>query len=156
MGPEGRASSVRASRAWRALPARLRLLSVSSIQIGLRPERIRAAGVRFDERFGLGADFPSCEEAIFLWDCLSAGLRIEWTDRAVAGHAEESSGRVYADPEIAIAKGAMLARLFGRARPLAALLFAYRSRGLFRENYDLRAFLRALEEGGRRYRERPA
>lgn len=142
-----------APRSW--LPAAIRLLGVCSIQIGFRRAPIIASGIRFDERFGLGADFATSEEAIFLSDCRRAGLRIAWTRAGIVAHPQASSGSDYANPALAVAKGAMLARLFGAGRRLLGLLFALKSYPLYRGRLSLLDFLRALETGAHRLRATP-
>lgn len=134
------------------LPAFLRLLGVCSIQIAFRRQAVIASGVGFDERFGLGAEFPTSEEAIFLADCRRAGLSIEWTSSGVVAHPLETSGSDYADPALAVAKGAMLYRLFGPARWIFGLLLALTSYPLYRAHLSPLSFLAALQRGARRFR----
>ncbi|MAG29463.1 MAG: hypothetical protein CL908_01060 [Deltaproteobacteria bacterium] len=139
-------ASVRRGR-W--LPTTLRLLGVCSVEIGFRRASVLEAGVVFDERFGLGAPFSTSEEAIFLVDCLRAGLRIDWAESGIVGHAVETSGADYADGSLAVAKGAMLHRLFGAARFFVGLAFALKSYPLYRPHMGLFGFLAALHEGAR-------
>lgn len=133
------------------LPMRIRLMGVRSIQIAFRRRAVQQAGLRFDERFGLGAEFPSGEEAIFLSDAYDAKLRIEWTDVPIASHALTSSGMQYADRQLARAKGAVLCRVFGPHRFLYYLPFAAKSYPLYRAHLSLPGFIRALEAGARQF-----
>lgn len=145
----------RAVRGDSMLPTPLRLLGVSSIQVAFKREAVARKGIQFDERFGLGSEFPSSEEAIFLVECWKSGLRIEWTSEVVATHPVESSGLSYDTPLLAEAKGAVLARLFGQAWLLFALAFAFKSYPLYARHMNPVGFLSRMRRGVARWR-RPA
>ena len=132
-------------------PRSQRILSACSVQIAFRREAVHGKGVRFDERFGFGTKFPSAEETIFLTNALRAGLRIEWDEVPVAIHPLESSGRDYADPVLAKAKGAALARMFGRAAPLWILAFAVRSWPQYRRHLSPLGYSREMLSGAREF-----
>ena len=99
-------------------------------EIALRPARIRAAGVQFDEGFGAGAAVPLGDEPIFLADCLRAGLRVDHLPLDLAIHAADSSGTVFTPDSIPYRK-AVLNRAFGRMAPVARAGFAWRHRRKF-------------------------
>lgn len=88
------------------------IYKVSSVEIAFRPARIKQANIRFDERFGLGAEFKSGEEVIFLNDCLKAGLKVMYVPLTVGIHPLESSGKIL-DKEYFRSKGAIIRRLYG-------------------------------------------
>lgn len=50
----------------------------TSIEIAFRLWRLRGAGIRFDERFGIGAEFIAGEEQILIDDALRAGMRCRY------------------------------------------------------------------------------
>lgn len=54
----------------------IKSLRVSSVQIALRLNSIRRAGIKFDTNFGSGTPLGSGEENIFMYECLKAGLKI--------------------------------------------------------------------------------
>ena len=54
----------------------LKALKISSVQITMRVDQIKEAGIRFDERYGAGTPNGSGEETIFLYDCLNKGLKV--------------------------------------------------------------------------------
>lgn len=70
------------------------IASVSSVTIAFRRERITAAGITFDERFGIGSIYPTSEENIFLKDCLDAGLMLLYVPKIIVSHPHASSGYV--------------------------------------------------------------
>lgn len=88
------------------------VLGVSSIEIALRKESIINHNVCFDDRFGLGAKYPTGEENIFLMDCLKKGFNIIYIPIPLVIHPKESSGTKY-NRTLFFSKGALFARLFG-------------------------------------------
>jgi hypothetical protein len=107
-------------------------------EIALRPARIRAAGVQFDEGFGAGAAIPLGDEPIFLADCLRAGLRVDHLPIDLAIHPADSSGTAFTPGSFPHRK-AVLNRAFGPMAPIARAAFAWRHRRKFP---GLAAFLR--------------
>ncbi|MBK8970365.1 MAG: glycosyltransferase [Hahellaceae bacterium] len=109
---------------------RLSVGRVSSCEIGLRRQSIRSRGVQYDERFGLGAQFPVGEEVIFLKDCLGAGLRLRFVPLSISSHPEESTGRFFTKTS-EFNRGALFQRLFGRlAMPLGLVFYARKKKEL--------------------------
>jgi hypothetical protein len=101
------------------------IMRVCSIEIAFRRERVLQSGVRFDERFGLGAAFPTSEEAIFLADAIRAGLKVRYAPVPIVVHGRESSGAAFSrNPRLIKAKGAMFLRVFGMLSVPISLLFA--------------------------------
>jgi hypothetical protein len=123
---------------------RLNAARASSHEIALRLAPVRAAGLRFDEGFGVGAGTPALlgEEYVFLADCLAAGLRGVHDPLPVSVHPHASSGFVWEGEAQARARALVFARVFGRAAPLARLAFALKNRRRFASRADLAAFLR--------------
>ena len=65
---------------------------ISSIEIAFRPEKIRSRGLKFDLRFGLGSDLNIFgEEAVFIHDCIKAGLMVKYVPEYVVMHPAEST-----------------------------------------------------------------
>ena len=66
---------------------------VGTPQIAFRVDRVRAAGVRFDERFGGRDGFlhSSSNERIFVHDCLQAGLNVTYFPEYIVQHPHHSS-----------------------------------------------------------------
>jgi glycosyltransferase involved in cell wall biosynthesis len=127
-------------------PRRLTLLNcarISSHELAFRLAPVRAKGLRFDEGFGAGAGTESFlgEEFVFVADCLKAGLEGRAVPFAVSRHPATSSGFVWQGAAAARAPAAVLARVFGRAAPLARAGFAFKHRRRFGRG-DLWRFLR--------------
>ncbi len=96
---------------------------ISSLEIAFRLDRIRNKGIRFDERFGLGSPLIQYgEEAVFIHDCIQAGLVVKYTPRYVVEHPFMSMTKAMAGyaPAKNIFKGGYDARRYGwRAVPAA-------------------------------------
>lgn len=84
---------------------------VSSVEIVVRLDKVKQAGLKFDEQFGLGAEYKSSEEMIFLNDALDAGLKLYYIPEFLVIHPKESSGKVL-DENFFRSKGALVKRLY--------------------------------------------
>lgn len=127
------------------------IMRVSSWEIALRLASVRAARLRFDERFGLGARFPTGEENIFLLDALRCGLKLRYLPLPVVTHPAESSGGDFRNPELIAAKGAMFARMFGAAAEFVAFAFACKKYRL--SDVSCRRFYQLMRRGIAAYRQ---
>lgn len=88
------------------------ILKTSSIEIAFRLDSLKKKGIKFDESFGLGANYVSGEENIFLMDSINNGLKIKYIPKVIGKHPKESSGYVLDEKGI-YSKGALFYRLFG-------------------------------------------
>lgn len=103
------------------------IMKVSSVEIAFRSSSILNNHIKFDERFGLGAIFPTGEEAIFLSDALKKNLKIKYLPIPIVQHPIESSGYNFEHNHTLItAKGAMLYRIFGPIAYPVSILFAFK------------------------------
>jgi hypothetical protein len=93
----------------------------------LRPAAFRSAGVRFDERFGAGAELYLGDEYVLIADALRAGLPCRFLPVVLAVHPADSSGSRYGGVRDAAARAAVFGRVFGRLAPVARLAFVLRS-----------------------------
>lgn len=101
------------------------LFRVNSIEIAVRTSAVKDAGLLFDKRFGLGSQFPTGEEIIFLNDAYNAGLDIRYCPVPIVIHPAESSGSNLWQNDVLIrAKGAMFARVFGYSAYAYCALFS--------------------------------
>lgn len=107
--------------------------------------QVRRAGVRFDERFGAGAELYLADEYIFVTDLLAAGLTGEAIPEVFGIHPGTSSGERWGTDHDAHARAVALNRVFGRVAPVARLLFALRQGRRFG---DWRRVLSFLTDNG--------
>ena len=126
---------------------------VSSIEIVFRTERVRACGLRFDERFGLGRPWPCSEEFLFLVACMRAGLRIDYFPLDAVVHPRESTTRRRSQGEPAMLEksGAVNAVLYGCPGAYLRNLLSLLKAGAMRKEQGLSAlaFLRYKNKGTR-------
>ena len=65
---------------------------ISTIEITVRLKSLRDNKLRFDERFGLGSKLNSFgEEAVFIHDCIEAGLKLKYFPGYVVEHEATST-----------------------------------------------------------------
>ncbi len=103
-----------------------------TVELAVRPTRVRQAGIRFAERFGAGAEFPIGDEYIFIADCLRSGLEGFYVPIPIAEHKGASSGRDFHSAAITRARARVLEHVFGRVLALPIKLgFMWRHRRRF-------------------------
>lgn len=112
----------------------LSLMRVISYEIAFKRQSIISAGLKFDERFGLQADFPTGEENIFMIDAYKKGLKILYAPVPIVIHAEKSSGKNLHDHQMISARGAVFYRMFGATAYIISLLFAIKKYPLSNSN----------------------
>ncbi len=104
---------------------------VSSMEIAFRLKAVKNRNIVFDQRFGLGSKFVSYgEEAVFIHDCIKAGLKVKYVPVYIVEHSAQSATKIKADytAEKNIFKGAYDARRFGWLAFPAAFLGAWQLR----------------------------
>lgn len=80
-------------------------------EISFRTYSVKNAGIRFNEFFGVGCEFPSGEDDMFLQDCLDAGLNCIFIPEIITTHESDSTGmRSYGTPLYIRTKGAVMLR----------------------------------------------
>jgi len=126
---------------------------ISSLEIAFRLDTIKKKGIVFDERFGLGSPLvPSGEEAVFIHDCIKAGLKVKYVPEYVVEHPEKSTTKTMSSYATArnIFKGAYDARRYGLLAYPAAFYDALRYRqNLRRENIKPQQYVRERLKGAR-------
>lgn len=122
------------------------LFKVNSIEIAVKVNAVRSAGLRFDPRFGLGAQYPTGEEIIFLQDACRVGLDIRFSPINIVVHPKESSGsNLLGNDVLILAKGAMFVRIFGIFAYLYCIAFSLKH---FRKSgYSCAKFLSLMFKG---------
>lgn len=118
------------------------VLRVSSLEIAIRRQEIVKRHLIFDEQFGLGAQYPACEEAVFLASALEAGMQVSYEPVAMVVHPRESSGRSWSSDDSVKVRGALFKRIFGYAGLPLLAAFALKQFPGYSHNYSLFRFLR--------------
>jgi glycosyltransferase involved in cell wall biosynthesis len=98
-------------------------------------EKVRAAGVRFDENFGAGAEITYLgDEYIFICDLIDKGLTCEFLPITVATHPEQSSGSGWGSDLDRVARAKIFDRAFKGTSALPYLVrIAFGARKLGKE-----------------------
>jgi len=122
------------------------IMKVSSVEITCKAASIRNNHLIFDEDFGLGAVFPTGEEAIFLSDALKKGLKILYLPLPIVIHPRDSSGYQFSNNKSLIrAKGAMFYRMFGFSAYPISIIFAIKKFKM--SSQSLLSFAKNMFEG---------
>lgn len=98
-----------------------KLLNKSSIEIFVNLSKVKRERVIFDEKFGLGATYPSGEENVFLFDLKKHGYAISYTPKVVVYHLKPDVSTRLTDAQI-IGKGPMFKRIFNTPLALALVV----------------------------------
>lgn len=115
----------------RAAPYSLHKLTAGRVcapELMVRVADVRAAGVQFDPRFGVGAQHPVGEDYIFVCDMLSAGLHGKAFPVMTGAHNGLSTGDNWEDATIMRARRSVLDRCFGGWSPAVRAVYALRHR----------------------------
>lgn len=124
--PSGRPRKSYPSRVTRL--TRLNSAKAATYEMLVDVDQVRAAGLRFDERFGAGATLYLGDEYIFVADLLAAGLSGDAIPVVFATHPVASSGSRWGSAEDAHVRAVAVNRVFGRAAPVARVAFAVKNR----------------------------
>jgi glycosyltransferase involved in cell wall biosynthesis len=124
---------------------------ISSLEIAFRVASVKEKKICFDQRFGLGSGLiRSGEEAVFIFDCIRAGLRVCYIPTYVVEHARESTTNAqdqYSEERV-VFKGAYDARRYGwKAVPAVLLETVRKRRQLYASGKRPSAYLRERLRG---------
>ncbi len=85
-----------------------------TIEMMIRIEAIRSAGITFDENFGAGAENFLGDEYIFISDLVKKGLRADYLPIVLAEHPAISSGNVWETERDLKVRAQVFKRVFGK------------------------------------------
>jgi glycosyltransferase involved in cell wall biosynthesis len=88
------------------------VLQRSSIEIFIKLDNVRKNDLLFNERFGLGADYPSGEENIMLTNLQKQGYCLSYLNQVVVFHAKPSQ-KSRLNLRAFISKGPLFKQIFG-------------------------------------------
>lgn len=98
----------------------------ATYEMMIRVDAVKQLEVRFDEKFGAGADLYLGDEYIFISDLIKAGASCEFAPIFVATHPADSSGERWGTKADRKARAAVFDRVFGKSAPLVRLAFGVR------------------------------
>lgn len=122
---------------------RINAAKICSVELVVSLDFLRSSNVRFDERFGLGAKYPSGEEFIFINDIINKKGIIKYIPVTLCFHPPASSGDdFYSNKFKIMAKGAMFRRVFGLPICLLMILvFSLKKYTLYKRNVSFARFV---------------
>ena len=98
----------------------------ATYEMMIRVSAVKQLEVKFDERFGAGAELYLGDEYIFISDLIKAGARCEFAPIFAATHPSDSSGERWGTEVDRKARAAVFDRVFGGAAPIVRLAFGLR------------------------------
>lgn len=98
----------------------------ATYEMMIRVPLVRQLEVKFDERFGAGAELYLGDEYIFISDLIKAGASCEFAPIFVATHPSDSSGERWGTDVDRKARAAVFDRVFGTTAPFVRLAFGLR------------------------------
>lgn len=107
---------------------RLNSARAATYEMLIRVSEVRRLGVKFDEKFGAGAENYLGDEYIFIADLIQAGAKCEFAPIFVASHPEDSSGSRWGTERDRKVRAKIFTRVFGIWAPAVRLAFGVRRR----------------------------
>ena len=114
---------------------------VSSVEIVMNLDKVKEKKIYFDERFGLGSDYNSGEENIFLIDCIKRKLQVKFYPKIILTHPDDSSRERF-DENKMFGKGAFFKRVYGKAGLFYIIIFCIYKYKIYKRQIS---FLNALK-----------
>ena len=123
--------------------------SVSSVEMFISVNFLRRTNLKFDEKFGLGTEFPSGEEFIFCTDLIKLNGKAIYSPIVFCRHPPESSGSdFFSSTNKVRGKGAMFARVYGVGMGfIYAFAFSLFKWPKYKNVINFRAFLTQILRG---------
>jgi glycosyltransferase involved in cell wall biosynthesis len=84
--------------------------NVLSPEITLKKTAFVATGLKYNERFGLGAQFQDSENYVFLSDAIDSGLKVRFAPEFIVKHPSTTSSDEADSDRVIYARGALAAR----------------------------------------------
>lgn len=123
------------------------ILKVGTIEIAARAEIFaRHPELCFPEHMGAGAQYPLCDEPVFLSRISRAGYPLGFIPQVVARHPWESSGKGIANQYAMMSRGIAFREIFGLASSLV-LNFVFYMKSLNKIKYNKLKALRDIYKG---------
>ncbi len=89
-------------------------LNASSVELVFKTESLKTAKMKFDENFGLGANFFIGEEPIFISDGIKKGLKIGFVPEILLTHSQPSTSYKTPASELYFVQSAVFYRIYGK------------------------------------------
>lgn len=100
----------------------LNRLSIMSVEMALNNEILKKSELLFDERFGLGTDFPLGEEAVLVNKLHAIGMKMVMEPQVINSHPAHSSSETISNSKKYFTLGAVYTAIFGQGYKFWILL----------------------------------
>ena len=131
----------------------LNCLRYGAVTFTFKTESVKKANINFSLLFGGGAKYSSGEDAIFIWDCLKAGLKIYSVNKVIADVYNDNStwfeghtDKYFRD------RGVFFASISKRFAKLFCFQFALRKRSIFKKNKTVLSTYKLMIQGVRDFK----
>lgn len=82
--------------------------NIMSVEIALNLKALKNKNLEFDERFGLGSEFQTGEEYLFVRSAIGKGLKAYFWNDFILAHSESNSGQEAGSDRIVYARAALM------------------------------------------------
>ncbi len=125
------------------------LTGIGTTEMAFKSDFILDNNVRFDERFGPGADqYPLGEDFIFAMDLYHLKAKMLFLPIPIVKHPRESTGSSL-NKKVIFARGAVFARIFGRWSYLLDIYFTLKHNKMYKNSFTLFGYLKLMLLGSR-------
>lgn len=129
------------------LHSRKSLTGIGTTEIAFRSNFVLEKQLKFDERFGPGADrYPMGEDFIFAMELYGAGAKMLFIPIAIAVHPAGSTGGSM-EEKIIFARGAVFARVFSYLSYIFDLYFSLKHRKRYSKHYTVYQYFQLMVSG---------
>ena len=127
------------------------LTGIGTVEIAFRSELVLNHHVRFDEKFGPGAEkYPIGEDFIFAMDIYRKNIKMLFIPKAIVKHPLGSTGsRV--DNRVIFGRGALFARVFGLKAYILDFYFAIKHRKTYIKKISFFSYIKLIFSGSYDY-----
>lgn len=133
----------------------LHVSRVRSVEVTLKRKSIEQAGLRFDNDFGLGSEYQTGEENIFIADALRAGLKVYYFPAIICTTPPTPEERKkFAEgftPSFFKCKGACFYRIYKNKYRFFAIAYLLNKRKTVLKNISFFSALKYMDSGRKEY-----
>jgi len=123
------------------------LTGIGTTEMAFRSDCILDNNVRFDERFGPGAqEYPMGEDFIFAMDLYQLKAKMLFLPLAIVKHPKESTGSSL-DKKVIFARGAVFARVYGKRSYILDIYFTLKHKKMYKSRFTFFEYLKLMFRG---------
>lgn len=123
------------------------LTGIGTTEMAFKSDFILHNDIKFDERFGPGAeDYPLGEDFIFAMDLYRSKAKMLFLPIPIVKHPQGSTGSSL-DQKVIFARGAVFARVYGICSYLLDIIFALTHKKMYCSNYTMFQYLKLMLSG---------